>query len=488
MLSELHKQIKPHFTPSLQKDLKTAVNTLTKALNYSDSAQCPADQYNRPLPDLYRILEAHLRDGGKSPHTVRNIKNNISRLFRYAEEKHLLTIKPAIPKRNAVPISLTRPDSAGMRVRNDGSSLVFRLWPENLIKEWEGFHAWATALVVDGRNAQFRKREATMILHRTLLEGFFGYLVHQRHMETLCFDQLFDINLLRDYVRWHVNEKHHRVTRTIESFITRCISLSNQYRPTPKLTEQLRELKRTLPAPTRVYDKRNVWVSLADLDRVGRGLWPDKRPEDLDLRNQAPGSIIASRAGLSIVFRLWTYIPYRQRNIREMKLGENLYKDSDGNWHIKFVGEQLKVATKKGKTNVFDLPFPPDLVPDLETYLNVWRPILAKMTNHQYPHVFLKKSGYTWDTKFNHNESTNFNVLIRRTTYAYLGRFTTPHMVRTIWATEWIKNTHGDFYTVAYMLNDRLETVIASYAELLDEDVAEKAYRTIHERINGHGN
>jgi hypothetical protein len=33
------------------------------------------------------------------------------------------------------------------------------------------------------------------------------------------------------------------------------------------------------------------------------------------------------------------------------------------------------------------------------------------------------------------------------------------------------------------MLNDRLETVIAKYTYLLEEDVAEKAYKLIDERI-----
>ena len=36
------------------------------------------------------------------------------------------------------------------------------------------------------------------------------------------------------------------------------------------------------------------------------------------------------------------------------------------------------------------------------------------------------------------------------------------------------------------MLNDRLETVIANYAHLLEEDVAEKAFRLLEER-NGQG-
>ena len=70
--------------------------------------------------------------------------------------------------------------------------------------------------------------------------------------------------------------------------------------------------------------------------------------------------------------------------------------------------------------------------------------------------------------------------------YRYTGKHWHPHIVRSVWATEWIRKTHGDFYTAAIMLNDKLETVIANYAHLLEENVAEKAYKLIDER-NGQG-
>ena len=38
--------------------------------------------------------------------------------------------------------------------------------------------------------------------------------------------------------------------------------------------------------------------------------------------------------------------------------------------------------------------------------------------------------------------------------------------------------------SIPIMLNDRLETVIANYAHLLKDDMAEKAYRLIEERYN----
>jgi hypothetical protein len=49
-----------------------------------------------------------------------------------------------------------------------------------------------------------------------------------------------------------------------------------------------------------------------------------------------------------------------------------------------------------------------------------------------------------------------------------------PHMVRTIWATEYIKSTKN-FIDAAYMLGDTVETVLHSYADLLDEDCEKRA-------------
>jgi integrase len=162
-----------------------------------------------------------------------------------------------------------------------------------------------------------------------------------------------------------------------------------------------------------------------------------------------------------------------------MRLGDNLSKDGNRDWRITFRGEQLKVATKRGKTNVFDLPFPPTLVPLLEDYLATWRPILLARAGHPDTHVFLTRHGTPYTQR-------TLTLVTQNIVYRYTGKHWHPHIIRSVWATEWIKKTHGDFYTAAIMLNDKLETVIANYAHLLDEDVAEKADRLIAER-NGHG-
>ena len=148
------------------------------------------------------------------------------------------------------------------------------------------------------------------------------------------------------------------------------------------------------------------------------------------------------------MLRLWTYIPYRQRNMREMQLGENLYQDAQGTWRITFRGEQLKVASRRGRPNVFDLPFPETLVPVLEEYLAVWRPILVGKAWHPSSYVFLTRYG----TPF---QAESLGETIQNIVYRYTGKHWHPHIIRTVWATEWIRKTHGDFYTAAIMLNDQ---------------------------------
>src|SRR5262249_31481766 len=159
-------------------------------------------------------------------------------------------------------------------------------------------------------------------------------------------------------------------------------------------------------------------------DSIGQALWPRKKPQDIPTN----GTIHALRAGLSLMFRLWRYIPLRQRNIREMTLQENLYRDTNDQWRICFSGSQLQIATKRGRLNRFDSPFPSVLVSFLEEYLQTWRPILAAKTSSRYPLVFLTQYGTPYKEH-----------ILRRTTghivYSYTGKHWHPHIVRTVWAT-----------------------------------------------------
>ena len=68
------------------------------------------------------------------------------------------------------------------------------------------------------------------------------------------------------------------------------------------------------------------------------------------------------------IMKLMIARPFRQRNIREMKLDKNLYRGSDGKWLLKFQGPEMKAG------NLVNYHFPGDLVEMLEEYLNIYRP------------------------------------------------------------------------------------------------------------------
>jgi hypothetical protein len=63
-----------------------------------------------------------------------------------------------------------------------------------------------------------------------------------------------------------------------------------------------------------------------------------------------------------------------------------------------------------------------------------------------------------------------------------LGRHFYPHLIRTLWATEFIHAT-GDFTTAAYMLNDSVQTVLRRYQAILDRDHQAKAQAFLRQAL-----
>jgi hypothetical protein len=467
-LDDLYTELLPTFPPSVQKDLKTAVRVLSQTLDHPDPRHCPLEACRHPLTYLFQLVEAHLTRQGKGPFTIRNTKNNISRLFRAAEAKALFIPAPvALTSRFNPKARPPRPGSE--HSAHNGTYLRFHHWPQPLQTEFQAFHTWATASLIPGRPSRWRKRLPTLQRYREAFESYFGYLHHIQHLHPLIFNYLFEYSLIEAYLYWHINEQHHRMTWTGYAFLGHVLALTRQYRPLPELRAKLQALRRTLPHPTPVYQKGDAWLPLAELERVGLALWPHKHPSTLHSNRR----LTAFYAGMSLMFRLWVYIPYRQRNMREMRLRDNLYRDAHGHWRIRFSGEQLKIATRKGQTNVLDLPFPEPLAPILDGYLTTWRPLLTGSTPS--PYVFLTRDGRPFT-------GPSLTERAGQLVYRYTGQHWHPHMIRTVWTTEWIRTT-GDFYTAAVMLNDKLETVIQSYAHLRDENVADKAYQWVRSHM-----
>ena len=161
------------------------------------------------------------------------------------------------------------------------------------------------------------------------------------------------------------------------------------------------------------------------------------------------------------MLQLLILLPLRARNICELQREQNLYQDDEGLWHLEFKGAELKTQMRHGRLNRLHLPlstYAPGFIPLLEEFLHTHRP---KLPNADHlPHLFITLRGRPW-TRNSLHKALPIAVLM------VTGKRFYPHLIRTIWASEYISKT-GNFATAAYMLNDHEETVMGRYYESIE--------------------
>jgi site-specific recombinase XerC len=122
----------------------------------------------------------------------------------------------------------------------------------------------------------------------------------------------------------------------------------------------------------------------------------------------------------------------------------------------------------------------------LEEWISKWRPILIaagtssakgiESGSHAQEYLFVDAYGRPLDSK-------KIWLAFTATTYKFTGVALHPHLVRTIWATEYIKSTKN-YIDAAYMLGDTVETVLKTYAKLLDADCGKRASEWVTRTLN----
>src|SRR5262245_49449661 len=222
-------------------------------------------------------------------------------------------------------------------------------------------------------------------------------------------------------------------------------------------------------------------VTMPELEPIGVALLANaRRPLSYvypahRAQQQHPGLRRAIACQTGLLIRLWWRVPLRNRSMREMDFPlpgvhvpqPRLYQDEAGMWQLHYRGEQLKIGEKRGRQNEFHIPFPPELVPHLEEYLTDFRPLLPHA--HEDPYVFLSQSG---------RQLTGPEIRVRLTTtvYVHTRKRLYPHLLRTMWTDTYLLHSGGDVDTAAVMLNDSVQTMLAHYHEIRDNEQVVKAY------------
>lgn len=466
-LTTLFTSVAAHGTlpTSRLKDVNTSLRYLARALGRPNPEECQLGDYW--VADWKTQLNAYLDRLSPAPsaHTVRNTRNNLSTLFRHAEALQLLTPLDEVPQASALgsiwlmnqEMIATSPYRQRVLQMSTPRRVPLARWPRAIRTTWEAFC----------RERRLTLRPITLANRTALLERYLGFLANVANQPARRWADVFDLPHLQTFLHWHTQAAGVRMTT--QGYITANYLGSLARMTQAPNTAALLAYCQGLPRPEPMHSKQEHWITLRELEQVGLHLLArGRRPAPRDKRSVRYGARRTQYHQLGLILRLLVRVPLRQRNIREMQLGRNLYQDDQGHWQLTFVGAELKVSERKGRTNRFTVnlsTYAPDLLPHLEEFLRDYRPCFLNGTTS--PLVFVTERGHPYT-------GSALAYRLQSTIYAYTRKRVYPHLIRTIWATEFISRTR-DFTTAAYMLNDRVETVINRYQEILEKDHAEKA-------------
>jgi hypothetical protein len=232
-----------------------------------------------------------------------------------------------------------------------------------------------------------------------------------------------------------------------------------------------------------MHNKQHHGITLRELETIGLSALQDARKPILTPRSKKdaltspaylrstphPGLYRALQHQHALMLRLLVRIPLRSRNLREIQLDKNLYKDQHDCWHLHFKGSELKVSTRNGRTNEYHVDlteYCPDLLPHLEEFLKVYRPRIPQIETS--PLLFRTSFGNPYIADTIHHELAA--LVLRRSNKRFY-----PHLIRTIWATEFLTNNPGDYDGAAAMLGDTVQVVLKRYYELQVKDAHARA-------------
>ena len=147
-----------------------------------------------------------------------------------------------------------------------------------------------------------------------------------------------------------------------------------------------------------MHNKRAHWVSLRELEEVAEACLAEGRAPLVSVYQrrhlQHPGSQRAAQFQHGLILKLLVRVPLRQRNVRELRVDKNLYRDQAGHWQLHFSSDELKIGARQGRPNEYTLNLSQDtdgLVPVLEEWLREYRPRLPGA--QASPFLFLTQYG-----------------------------------------------------------------------------------------------
>lgn len=202
---------------------------------------------------------------------------------------------------------------------------------------------------------------------------------------------------------------------------------------------------------------RNTWLSLASIEQAGLSEYPGLAALAYHPVTAVEARIVdALKAQRSLIIRLLVRRPLSSRDVCDMKIDRNL-RCANGRWTIEFHAEERAWRQIRGQPDVYRMSFPPDLAPQLEEFLAIWRPLLP---GDDLPELFTTRAGYPFVTQALNHE-------VSKAIHEHTSCAINLPQIRQMWTTEFLTRTR-DYAAAAVMLGDTIETVLRRYAHWRD--------------------
>ena len=459
------------------KDIKTSLKKLADAADVAVEAldlTVMEATYADTLKRFFAALEPPA-----SKHTARNTSQNLRQLYEKAREAALLpgkhTTAPSTRQtRDDIRLAVMKGSPYASHYRggpHDKFKVPMTAWPAEIRQGWQQYAA----------SKSLEVRPSTLKYYRDHFANYISYNLSVETPPIARWDEVFEVDRIKRCLSWLAA----RVTAPQISVSGQnvMVTLFNvaQHLERPEYAA-LQKMKRRLPKPAKLYDKKRPrhTISLSDLEQVGLALMDEGRaPLRWEPRwgQGSSGLQRATRFQTGLIFRLLMRCPRRSREIREMDFDGRLYQDDDGLWQLHYRSDQLKIAEHNGQENELRIPWPADLVDNLEEYRRDVRPKFPNSATS--PIVFLNRHGLPLTT-------VALNIRISLEGARFLQKHLYPHLFRTLWCDAYLDAHPGDWEGAAAMLNDTPETVQAWYRQFRVEQHLKKA-TDFNAQLFGHG-
>jgi integrase len=361
----------------------------------------------------------------------------------------------------------------------------------------------------EGRRPHRQVNVETANLLEECVCRLFGFLINIKRKNNITkLTQLFNPRVLVKYRHWLKNERKVTTGGLHTTFVPILAALRQlpDYQPQHLLwiPAFIRSLGK-MPTPDEVRAKKaqrqlefSEVKKIPELLRAKRiHLGYRKVDESTPIGRKEKYQIIWRIASLTmseLAIRWILTLPWRQRNLREMRVignNPNIFKSKipDGieidkpawvlaeeykNPNAKFW--LYKFSPKENKTGktIFCV-LPKHLAPILDEYLTNWRPKLVGNKNTET--LFVNQRGMPMS-------ATQFGCFISEIALRYGGKRMNPHIFRDVFAFAWLKKYPRDFVTLSLQLwHSDVETTMRHYAGKFNTSCTTEPVENFHEGL-----